>query len=55
MSIEVKSNNGKLKGYGQVIREDGTIEEFTIETNVTKEQADKLKAHLEKDKSESQK
>ena len=55
MSIEVKSNNGTLKGYGKVIRKDGTTEEFTIDTIVTKEQADKFKMHLEKNKSESQK
>tara|TARA_B110000858_G_C17670261_1_gene411570 strand:+ start:449 stop:637 length:189 start_codon:yes stop_codon:yes gene_type:complete len=54
MSIKATSGSGKLTGYGQVVRKDGTIEKFTIDTSVSKEQSDKIEEHLQKQTSESQ-
>ena len=54
MSIKATSGSGKLTGYRQVVRKDGTIEKFTIDTSVSKEQSDKIEEHLQKQTSESQ-
>ena len=40
MSVRAKSSIGKLAGQGQVVRKDGTVEKFTINTDLTQEQAD---------------
>jgi hypothetical protein len=55
MSIKTTSDVGRLTGHGQVLRKNGTIEKFTIDTSVNKEQADKIESHMRKEKSESQK
>jgi len=39
----MKSNTGKLTGTGRVIRADGTVVKFAISSDMTKEQADRLK------------
>lgn len=54
MSVRAKSSIGKLVGQGQVVRKDGTVEKFTIDTNLTQEQTDKLEASMQKEESESQ-
>lgn len=53
--MSVGASFGKFVGEGKVIRKDGTVEPFTINTNATREQADLIVANEQKKKSESQK
>jgi Spy/CpxP family protein refolding chaperone len=54
MSVRAKSSLGKLAGQGQVVRKDGTVETFTINTDLTQEQTDQIEMHMQKEKAESQ-
>ena len=39
---ELSVKPGKLQGTGHIIRADGTVEEFTIESDITEAQASSL-------------
>ena len=39
---EMKPNLGQLKGRGTITRADGTKVEFTVSSDITKEQAERL-------------
>ena len=53
----MKTNQGNLTGKGQIVRANGTIEEFTITSEISEEQAEQLKALdlLEEDASNKEK
>jgi hypothetical protein len=53
--MSVGASFGRFVGKGQVIRKDGTVEPFTIDTGATREQRDLIqKANLQNEKSNSQ-
>lgn len=53
--MSVGASFGRFVGKGQVIRKDGTVEPFTIDTDATREQAETIVALAQEEKSESQK
>ena len=52
--MSVGASFGRFVGKGQVIRKDGTIEPFTIDTDATQEQAETIVAQAQKENSDSQ-
>ena len=52
--MSVGASFGRFVGKGQVIRKDGTIEPFTIDTDATQEQAETIVAQAQNENSDSQ-
>lgn len=44
------AEGGKIEGRGEIIRKDGTREEFTVTTVLTQQEADRLNKQAEKAK-----